>query len=141
MRTLAEIIAAGLIAATVLVAIIAFSPEKGSGLNIALGAEFNVLGLVGVAAGILNMALGVAIAKTIILPNPKILTSAIAFLGAILGTLLGVRQTGAFFIAGILAILTIVLGTHIGSQAISNNPKYWCCYWYKFKCFRQHHRW
>jgi hypothetical protein len=129
MRTLAEIIAAGLIAATVLVAIIAFSPEKGSGLNIALGAEFNVLGLVGVAAGILNMALGVAIAKTIILPNPKILTSAIAFLGAILGTLLGVRQTGAFFIAVILAIITIVLGTHIGFQAISNNQKYWLIRW------------
>jgi hypothetical protein len=129
MRTLAEIIAAGIIAATVLVAIIAFSPEQESGLKIALAAEFTIMGLVGVAAGILNMALGVAIAKTIILPNPKILTSAIAFLGTILGAILGVRQTGAFFIAGILAIITIVLGTHIGFQAISNNQKYWLIRW------------
>ena len=131
MRNLAEIIAAGLIAGTILVAIIAFSPEKGRGLKIALGAEFTILGLVGVITGILDMALGVAIAKTIILPNPKILTSAIAFLGAILGIFMGVRQTGAgaFFIAGILAIITIVLGTHIGFQAISNNQKYWLIRW------------
>jgi hypothetical protein len=129
MRTLAEIIAAGLIAATVLVAIIAFSPDQESGLKIALGAEFTVLGLVGVAAGILDMALGVAIAKAIVLPNSKILTGAIAFLGAILGAVLGVRQAGAFFIAGILAIITIVLGTHIGFQAIASNPKYWLIRW------------
>jgi hypothetical protein len=69
MKTLAEIIAAVLIAATILVAVIAFSPEQESGLKIAIGAEFTILGLVGVAAGILDMALGVAIAKAIILPN------------------------------------------------------------------------
>lgn len=129
MRTLAEIIAVGLIAATILVAIIAFSPEQESGLKIALGAEFTVLGLVGVAAGILDMALGVAIAKAIILPNSKILTGAIAFLGGILGAFLGVRLKGAFFVAAILTTITIILGNRIGSQSISGNQKYWLIRW------------
>ncbi|MGH2412203.1 MAG: hypothetical protein ACRDEA_00590 [Microcystaceae cyanobacterium] len=47
-------------------------------MKVTLGAEFTVLGLVGVAAGILDLVLGVAIAKAIILPNSKILTGAIA---------------------------------------------------------------
>ena len=128
-RTLAEIITAGIIATTILVAIIAFSPEDPSGLHIAIGAEFTILGLVGVGAGILDMALGVAIAKAIILPNSQTLTGVIAFLGAILGSALGVREEGAFFITGILAIITIILGTRIGSQAISGNQKYWLIRW------------
>jgi hypothetical protein len=61
MRNLAEIIAAGLIAGTILVAIIAFSAEEGSGLNIGVAATFTITGLVGVAAGILDTAFSISI--------------------------------------------------------------------------------
>ena len=130
MRSLAEIIATGLIATTILVTVIAFAPEQENNLNIALGAEFTILGLAGVATGILDMALAVAIAKEIFLPRPKVLTGAFAFLGAVLGAQLGVRSgIAGYFISGIVAIITIILGIHIGLQAISNNQKYWLIRW------------
>ena len=129
LSSLADFMAAGLIAVTILVAVIAFAPEQESGLNIALGAEFTVLGIAGIITGILDMALGVAIAKEIFIPRIMILLGAIALLGAALGAALGVRQEGAFFVVGVVSIITIILGIHIGSKAISSNQKYWLIRW------------
>ena len=115
--TLAEIAAACLIAA------IAFFPENEAGWNLALGAEFTALGLVGTMAGFCNMAVAVAIARAIALPKVRVLTGLIAFIGILLGALLGVRQEGAYFISGLVALAAIILGTHVGWQAISGEKK------------------
>ena len=129
MRPLAEITMTGLIVTTIFLSIIVFSPEHQIGLNIAIGAEFTILGLIGISTGILDMAMGVAVAKAIVFPYYKTLTILIALFGSLVGAALGVREIGAFFIAGIVAIITVIVGTRIGLQAMLGNPKYWLIRW------------
>jgi uncharacterized protein YjbI with pentapeptide repeats len=115
---LSEVIAAFLIA------ILAFLPETDS-KTLIVGAVFTVIGLAGSLAGLVNMALAIAIARVMTLPKVRFIIIFMGLLGIILGALLGVRsQPSAYFISGIVGLAAITLGAYVGWQAISGNKKY-----------------
>ena len=129
LTALAEIVAVALLLATLLITVIAFAPENEVGGNIVLGAEFTILGLIGAIAGIVDMAMGIALARILFLPNPKLLAGAIAVLGAIVGALFAVRETGGYVVAAIVTVVNIILGIRIGWQGMVGNKKYWLIRW------------
>jgi uncharacterized protein YjbI with pentapeptide repeats len=113
--------------AAFLIAVLAFLPETESKLidSLIVGAVFTVIGLAGSLAGLVNMALAVAIARVMALPKVRIIMSLMALLGIVLGALLGVRsQVSAYFISVIVGLATITLGAYVGWQAIADNKKY-----------------
>ncbi|BAY20006.1 pentapeptide repeat protein (plasmid) [Anabaenopsis circularis NIES-21] len=117
--TLAEVVAAFLIAA------LAFLPENEVGTNLILGSVFSTLAITGVLAGIGHMAVSVAVARLIALPKARTLTALMAFSGALLGTLLGVRShESAYFTAGLIGLVAIISASYIGWQAIAGENKY-----------------
>jgi uncharacterized protein YjbI with pentapeptide repeats len=121
LATLAELIAAFLIAT------LAFLPDTESKLidSLIVGAVFTVIGLAGSLAGLVNMALAIAIARVMVLPKIRAIIIFMASFGIILGALLGVRsQVSAYFISGIVGLAAITLGAYVGWQAISGNKKY-----------------
>ncbi len=119
LATLAEIIAACLIAA------LAFFPENELGGNLVIGAVFTTLALAGVLAGVVNMAVAVAVGKVMALPATRTITGFMAFIGAVLGALLGVRsQESAYIIAGLVGLVAIASGIYIGWQAMAGDKKY-----------------
>ncbi|MEH2087774.1 pentapeptide repeat-containing protein [Nostoc sp.] len=116
---LAEVVAACLIAA------LAFLPENEVGRNLVIGAVFTTLALTGVLAGIGNMAVAVAVARVMTLPKARTLAGVMAFIGAVLGVLLGVRsQESAYLTAGLIGLAAIASGIYIGWQAIAGEKKY-----------------
>ncbi|MBW4671090.1 MAG: pentapeptide repeat-containing protein [Cyanomargarita calcarea GSE-NOS-MK-12-04C] len=118
---LSEVIAAFLIA------VLAFLPETESKLidSLIIGAVFTVIALAGSLAGLVNMALTVAIARVMALPRVRIITASMALFGIVVGALLGVRsQVSAYFISVIVGLAAITLGAYVGWQAISDNKKY-----------------
>ncbi|MGB7444073.1 MAG: pentapeptide repeat-containing protein [Coleofasciculaceae cyanobacterium] len=117
LATLAEIVIACLIAA------LAFFPNNQPGLLI--GAVFTALALAGTMAGVINMAIAIAVGRVMALPKARILTGFLALLGAVLGALLGVKEEEAYPVAGLVAIAAIASGIYVGWQAIAENKKYW----------------
>jgi uncharacterized protein YjbI with pentapeptide repeats len=110
-----------------LIAILAFLPETESQLidSLIVGAVFTVIGLAGSLAGLVNMALAIAIARVMTLPKVRFIIIFMALFGIILGALLGVRsQPSAWIISGIVGLAAITLGAYVGWQAISGNKKY-----------------
>jgi uncharacterized protein YjbI with pentapeptide repeats len=123
------IIIAFLLLITILIAIIAFSPENREGFNIALGAEFTILGSLGIIVGIVNHSLAMALAK-VVFRNYTIQISSITFVvGAIVGALCGVREMSGFTIASLIALITLSLGIHVGLEAMKRNQKYEIIHW------------
>ena len=119
LATLAEVVAACLIAA------LAFLPENEAGRNLVIGAVFTTLALTGVLAGIGNMAVAVAVARVMTLPKARISAGIMAFIGAVLGVLLGVRShESAYLTAGLIGLVAIASGIYIGWQAIAGEKKY-----------------
>jgi uncharacterized protein YjbI with pentapeptide repeats len=116
--TLSEVIAACLIGA------IAFFPENSTGSNLALGANFTALALIGVMAAVGNVAVAVAISRLIDFPKIKGSIGIIAFFGIVLGSLFGVREEAGFIVSTFVGIASISLGFHIGWQSISRMKKY-----------------
>lgn len=113
--------------AAFLIAVLAFLPETESKLidSLIVGAVFTVIGLAGSLAGLVNMALAVAIARVMALPKVRIVMTLMALFGIILGALLGVRsQDSAYLISVIVGLAVITLGAYVGWQAISDNKKY-----------------
>ncbi|NEP63092.1 MAG: pentapeptide repeat-containing protein [Symploca sp. SIO2G7] len=124
----AEAVAACLITAIV------FFPENQAGYNLSVGSILTAITLVGTMAGVGHIAVAVAIERVLALPGARALTIFIAFMGAILGTLFGVKAEKstpveavvvAYLITGLVALIAIALGIYIGWQAIAGNPKYW----------------
>jgi uncharacterized protein YjbI with pentapeptide repeats len=117
LATLAEIVAACLIAA------LALLPENPVGLY--LGAVWTTLALAGAIAGVANMAVAIAIVKVMALPGTVAITGLIAAIGAVLGALLGVRsEVSAYLTSEVIGFLAIALGIYVGSQAITGDKKY-----------------
>lgn len=115
---LAELVAACL-------ATIALIPNEPTGENLALGAQFTALALAGAMTGIGNLAIAVAIARVIALPQVLASTGIMAVLGAMLGVLLGTKNEPAYLIPGGIALATIACSVYIGWQAINGEKKYW----------------
>jgi uncharacterized protein YjbI with pentapeptide repeats len=119
LATLAEIVAAFLVAA------LAFFPENEVGRHLVIGAVFTTIALVGVLAGVGNMAVAVAVARVMALPGVRSLTGLMAFFGAVFGALLGVRsEESAFLTAGSIGLVAIICGIYIGWEAIAGSKKY-----------------
>ncbi len=126
---LVTIVITTLLLTTILIAIIAFSPENPQGLNIALGAEFTVLGSLGVIVGIVNDSLAMALAKIVFRNYATQITSITFFLGAIIGAFCGVREMSGFAIALLITLITLSLGIRVGLQATKGNQKYEFIHW------------
>ncbi|NER97197.1 MAG: low-complexity protein [Symploca sp. SIO1B1] len=99
-----------------------------------IGIVFTTLAIPGAMAGIINMAIVVAVGRVMGLPKVRVFTGFPAVIGAMLGVILGVRIEEsapletifvALFVAGLVALVAIALGIYIGWQAITGNPKYW----------------
>ncbi|NEQ66294.1 MAG: low-complexity protein [Symploca sp. SIO2D2] len=99
-----------------------------------IGIVFTILAIPGAMAGIINMAIVVALARVMGLPKARVFTGVPAVLGSMLGVILGVRIEDstpletilvALFVAGLVALIAIALGIYIGWQAIAGNLKYW----------------
>jgi uncharacterized protein YjbI with pentapeptide repeats len=118
LAALAEIVAACLIAA------LAFFPENEPGKALIVGAMFTALALAGAIAGIGNMAVAVATGRVMALPKARAFTGFMAFIGAVLGALLGVRHDAAFPVTGLVALVAIAFGVYVGWQAIAGSRKY-----------------
>jgi len=116
LATLAEIVAACLIAA------LAFFPNNQPGLLI--GAVFTTLALAGAIAGVINMAVAVAVGRIMALPKARVLTGFLGLLGGVLGVLLGVKEEEAFPVAGLVGLAAIAVGVYTGWQAIAGDKKY-----------------
>ncbi|MBE9004901.1 pentapeptide repeat-containing protein [Fortiea sp. LEGE XX443] len=119
LATLAEVVAACSII------LLALLPENEIGNASAVGAILAILALAGSIAGVVNMALAVAVARVMALPGIVNLTGVIAVLGGVLGALLGVRsQVTAYLMAGLVGLVAIAIGIYVGWQAITGNQKY-----------------
>ncbi|HIK04059.1 MAG TPA: pentapeptide repeat-containing protein [Trichormus sp. M33_DOE_039] len=119
LATLAEVLAACLIIG------IALFPENEIGSSWAVGAILVILALAGSIAGVVNMALAVAVARATVLPGIVSSTGLMAFLGAFLGALLGVRsRVSAYLMAGLVGLVAIAIGIYVGWEAITGNQKY-----------------
>jgi uncharacterized protein YjbI with pentapeptide repeats len=117
------------IVAACLITFLAFVPETETEnkltSSLIAGAVFTVISLAGSIAGLINMALAVAIARVIALPKVRIITSLMAIFGIVLGALLGVRShSSAYLISVIVGLAVITLGAYVGWQAVSDNKKY-----------------
>lgn len=126
---LAAMVIASLLLTTFFIAIIAFSPENSQGFNIALGAEFTILGSLGIISGIVNNSIATAFAKILFIRHSTLITSITAFMGAIIGAFCGVREISSFIIAAFISLITLTSGIHIGLQAIKGNQKYELIHW------------
>lgn len=114
---IAEVVAALLIAA------LAFLPDQKTGLII--DTQFTALGLAGTLASIGNMAVTVAVAKSMAWSGTIAVTGLIGVIGVVLGAMLGVRsEVLAYLISGIVGLGAILIGAYIGYQALSGNKKY-----------------
>ncbi|NER48692.1 MAG: low-complexity protein, partial [Symploca sp. SIO1A3] len=99
-----------------------------------IGIVFTILAIPGAIAGIINMAIVVAVGRVMGLPKVRVFTGVPAVLGSMLGVILGVRGYEstpletifvALFVAGLVALVAIALGIYIGWQAIAGNHKHW----------------
>ncbi|MGH7998807.1 MAG: pentapeptide repeat-containing protein, partial [Brasilonema sp.] len=127
LATLAEVIAACLIAA------LAFFPENELGRDLIIGAVFTTIALAGGMASVVNTAIAVAVGRIMALPITRAITGFMAFVGAVLGALFGVRAEEsasleaifvAFVVAGLVALVAIASGLYVGWQAIAGDKKY-----------------
>lgn len=123
----AEAVAACLIAA------IAFFPANQAGHNLSVGSILTAVTLAGTMAGIGHIAVAVAVERVLALPGARALTLFIALMGAVLGTLFGVKAEEstplesvffAFLITVFVALVAIASGIYVGWQAITGNKKY-----------------
>ncbi|NES83650.1 MAG: low-complexity protein [Moorea sp. SIO2B7] len=116
LATLAEIVAACLILA------LAFFPNNQEGLL--KGTIFTTQALAGAMASVGNMAVAITLGRAMALPKPRALVGFLAFIGAVVGVLLGVTEEEAFPVAGLVSLAAIALGIYVGWQAMVPNPKY-----------------
>ena len=114
--TFAEIIAA------LLITIISILPP--SQADLAIDVQFTALVTVGSMAGVGNMAVGLAIARLIPLWKPRILTGIVAFLGLVIGILLGTVEASGYLIASPVVLAVIITGGYVGWFAIAGQTKY-----------------
>ena len=115
---LLEILACGAIVTS------AFLPSTPTGAILAFGAQFTALSLAGTIAGIANMSIAVAIARSLMWRGALIFTSITALLGIIFGVILGGANDISYIVSSLIAITVIASGTYVGSQAIQGNRKY-----------------
>lgn len=115
---LLEILACGAIITS------AFLPSDEKGSLLAFGVQFTTLALAGTIAGIANMSIAVAIARSLMWRGALIFTSITALLGIIFGVILGGANDTSYIVSSLIAITVIASGTYVGSQAIQGNRKY-----------------
>jgi uncharacterized protein YjbI with pentapeptide repeats len=92
--------------------------------ELAFGAQFTALSVAGTIAGIANMSIAVAIARSLMWRGALIFTSITALLGIIFGVILGGANDTSYIVSSLIAITVIASGTYVGSQAIQGNRKY-----------------
>jgi uncharacterized protein YjbI with pentapeptide repeats len=115
---LLEILACGAIVTS------AFLPSTTAGAILAFGAQFTALALAATIAGIANISIAVAIARSLMWRGALIFTSITALLGIIFGVILGGANDTSYIVSSLIAITVIASGTYVGSQAIEGNRKY-----------------
>ncbi|EKU98266.1 putative low-complexity protein [Leptolyngbya sp. PCC 7375] len=111
------------IAAGFLVALLAFLP--GSAQDLLTGANFSLLALGGILAGVGNIAIAIALNELIGLPKSKPWLISLAIVGIIVGILFGVRESDiSYLIAGLVGLSNILLGLYVGFQALVGDSRY-----------------
>ncbi|NMF60689.1 hypothetical protein [Pseudanabaena yagii] len=90
----------------------AFLPSTTTGAILAFGAQFTALSLAGTIAGIANMSIAVAIARSLMWRGALIFTSIIALLGIIFGVILGGANDTSYIVSSLIAITVIASGTY-----------------------------
>ena len=124
-----------------LIAVIAFAPENPRGDIITVRAVFSFLSLIGIIAGVFNIAICLSFAHilsirnlTCSICNPTHLLISTTSFGALFGIGFGVRGEYLAYtlaLALIIAFFFIWLGIHVGSQARKSKKyqKYWLIHW------------
>ena len=113
-----------LVSASLVIALALF-PENEIGDNLVIGAVFSTIALAGMLTSCGNIAVAVAMARIMNLPASRLFAAFTAFIGIVLGVILGVRTDFSTYItAGLIAVVTIAFGIYIGWLAIAGNKKY-----------------
>ncbi|MDJ1184207.1 pentapeptide repeat-containing protein [Roseofilum casamattae] len=104
-----------------LIATLAFLPNDS--LELINAIVFTNLALGGALVGVTNMALAVAIAQVMALPQARVLAGISGLLGVVLGVLLGVREAESYPVAGLVGFAVISIGMYTSWQAMAEDKK------------------
>ncbi|MBW4512454.1 MAG: pentapeptide repeat-containing protein [Scytonematopsis contorta HA4267-MV1] len=96
---------------------------SGDGIT-AVSMKLAILGLAGANAGFASIAVAVVIAKIMALPKVKVLTVFIPLLGAVVGSLLGIKLEEDFPVTTLISLSAIAFGFYIGNDAVSESSKH-----------------